>query len=71
MVWLTVPESTQKLKVRLRGPLFPNMLPSVVIRDQKFDTKTRLSNIFRTTQRTELINGISQRESKDLLVPEI
>ena len=71
MVWLTVSESTQKFKVKLRWQIFLNMLPSVVIRDPKFDTKTRLSNIFRTTHRTDVINSISERESKDLLVGEV
>ena len=71
MVWLTVSESTQKFKVKLRRPLFLNMLPSVVIRDQNFDTKTRQSNIFKTTHRTDLINSISERKSKDLIVGEV
>ena len=54
MVWLTVPESTPKFKVKLPWPLFLNMLASIVIRDQKFDMKTRLSNIFGSTRRTVL-----------------
>ena len=66
---LTVLYSTFKMKGILPRILFGILLTSAVIRKQRFCTKTRLRNIFKTTNTKKLIKTILESPNKILQMP--
>lgn len=54
-----------KIKVTLQSALFVILLTSAVIWDHILSMKTRLDNIYRTTERAKVISSILERVSKD------
>ena len=65
---LTIPESTFKIKTMLLWTLFETLLTSAVT-NKGVSTKTRLSNIFKTTNAKTLIKAILDSSFEFLQTP--